>query len=254
MSVLKGLKDFKAEKQRLEDQAAERERPKIAYFNWKNNKNKEDKDVVYVRFLQEFDSGVEGFREDRGLPVMSVEHQAPGPVGYLYRANCTLESEGRCYACERNKEDRADMKATGRKESKGWGQRRNFYIWALVDYSDGAGPVPVVLSRSFGSSFVEDLITEVEEDDENRITNKMWKVTRSGSGTTTKWSLRLAKGVDLYDDTDVVVPALEETALRSISYEDQPAYYGKGSGEVAAEPAAPVQARKAPEESGELVW
>jgi hypothetical protein len=187
---------------------------------------------------------------------MSVEHQAPGPQGYLRRANCTLEAEGRCYACERHKEDRAEMKATGRKEAKGWGQKRNFYIWALVDYRDGEGVKPVILSRSFGSSFVEDLIAEVEEDEENRITNKMWKVTKSGTGTQTKWGLRLAKGVELYDDSEVEVPALEETALRAIPYEDQPSYYGAvytegdptGDGEEASKPVSPRQ------ETGELAW
>jgi hypothetical protein len=72
-----GLAGFKAEKARREAAAAERDRPKANYFNWKHNKGPE-KNTVYVRFLQEFDADIEGYREDRGLPVMQVEHQAPG--------------------------------------------------------------------------------------------------------------------------------------------------------------------------------
>ena len=108
----------------------------------------------------------------------------------------------------------------------GWGQKKNFYTWALVDYSDGEGPQPVVVSRSFGSPFVDDLIDFVQEDENNQITDKMFKVTKSGAKKETRWKLREAKGVDLYDDTDVELPDLEQSVLRFIPYEDQPAYYG----------------------------
>lgn len=221
-----GLAGFKAEKARREAAAAERDRPKAQYFNWKHNKA-EEKNTVYVRFLQEFDVDVEGYREDRGLPVMQVEHQAPGKEGYKRRANCTLESEGQCYACERHAADKQEANAEGRKQLKGWGQKSNFYTWALVDYQDGEGPQPVVMARSFGSSFVEDLIIEVESADGNKITDKMWKVTRTGSGKQTAWKLREAKGVELYDDTDVEVMDLRSSVLRAIPYDEQAGYYGQ---------------------------
>lgn len=225
--AITGLANFKAEKAKREAAAEERNRPKANYFNWKKNQNKEDKNVAYVRLLQEFDEGVETYRDDRGLPVMQVEHTAPGKQGYLRRANCTLESEGQCYACERHAEDRAEAKAEGRTKLKGWGQKSNFYIWALVDYKDGEGPQPVVISRSFGSSFLEDLIETVEEDEKNQITDKMFKITKSGVDLQTKWKLRQANGVQLYDDTDVEVLPLEESVLRFIPYEEQAAYYGQ---------------------------
>jgi len=259
MALLKGLAQFKAEKTRINEEREARDRPRANYFNWKNNKNKEDKNVVYVRFLQEFDTGVEGFREERGLPVMAVEHQAPGKQGYLRRANCTLEAEGQCYACERHTADRADAKAEGRKDLKGWGQKRNFYIWALVDYKDGEGAQPVVISRSFNSSFVDDLVQEVEDDDHNQITNKMWRITRSGTGKSTAWKLKEAKGMDLLDDTDVEVLDLDEAILRQIPYDEQAAYYGAvykdgdalDNDEDGDIPAAPKTEKV---ESGELQW
>lgn len=214
--TLAGLANFKAELKRREEAAAERDRPKAQYFNWKNNQNKDDKNVVYVRFLQEFDKDVPGYDESRGLPLMAVEHTAPGKEGFKRRASCTVESAEGCYACERHPEDR----------KKGWGQKSNFYIWALVDYKDGEGPVPVVVSRSFGSTFVEDLIDEVEKDSENRITDKMFKIVKKGSGKDTRWKLIHAQGVELYDDTDVELLDLETAVLRAIPYEEQPAYFG----------------------------
>jgi len=248
MSLVKGLAAFKATKAQIEADREARERPRANYFNWKNNKNKEDKNVVSVRFLQEFDTAIEGYREDRGLPVMAVEHQAPGAKGFMRRANCTLESEGQCYACERHREDR----------SLGWQQRRNFYIWALVDYSDGEGPQPVVIARTFGSSFVDDLILEVESDDENRITNKMWKVIKSGSGKSTTWKLREDKKADLYDDTDVDVIDLEEAVLRPIEYDKQAEYYGAvykdGDPVEDGDNEAPAPAKVEKTETGELQW
>jgi len=180
---------------------------------------------------------------------MAVEHQAPGAKGFMRRANCTLESEGQCYACDRHKEDR----------SLGWQQRKNFYIWALVDYKDGEGPQPVVIARTFGSSFVDDLIIEVEQDDENKITNKMWKIMKTGSGKGTTWKLREAKGVDLYDDTDVELIDLEEAVLRPIEYDKQAEYYGAvwKDGDPTdndSDDAAPATPKAEKKESGELEW
>jgi hypothetical protein len=216
-TVAKGLATFKAQKAKDQQEAEERNRPKANYFNWKHNRNKEDKNTVYGRFLQEFDDSVDTYREDRGLPIRVVEHTAPGKQGYLRRATCTAEDGGECYPCERHPEDR----------KLGWGQKKNFYTWFLVDYQDGEGPQPVVISRSFGSAFVDDLIEFVEEDENNRITDKMFKITRSGAGKETKWKLREAKGVELYDDTDVEVLPLEQAVLRDIPYSEQAEYYGQ---------------------------
>lgn len=252
-TMITGLAGLKAEKARRVAEAEARERPRANYFNWKFNKNKEDKNVVYMRFLQEFDKDIEGYSEERGLPLMVVEHQAPGVEGFKRRATCTAETEGQCYPCERHPEDK----------KLGWGQKSNFYIWALVDYNDGDGVKPVVISRSFGSSFVEDLIIEVESDDENRITNKMWKVTKSGAGKSTAWKLREDKKTPLLDDSDIELIDLKEAVLRSIPYDEQPAYFGAvykdgdPSGNDDDDESAPAPAKTVlPEKqaTGELEW
>lgn len=240
-----GLAQIKAEKAKREALAEERNRPKASYFNWKHNKGQEP-NTVYVRFLQEWDKDVPGFDESRGLPVMQVEHQAPGKEGYRRRANCTRE-EGQCYACERNVEA----------PRIGWAQKSNFYTWALVDYEDGEGPVPRVLSRSFGSSFVDDLIYEVENSEDNKITDKMYKITRTGSGKQTAWKLREAKGVELYDDTDVSLLDLKSSVLRDIPYEEQAAYYGavyKDGDPLDHDDDESVEEKPKRQASGELNW
>jgi hypothetical protein len=256
MPPLTGLAQFRAEKKRREEAAAERNKPKANYFNWKKNKDNEDPNTVYVRFLQEFDKDIDTFNPDRGLPIVQVEHTAPGKQGYLRRANCTKD-EGECYACERHAEDKADAAATGRKDLKGWGPKSNFYIWALVDYKDGDGPQPVVISRGFNSSFYDDLVEEVETDENNRITDKMFKITRSGSDFQTTWKLRPAKGVELYDDTDVEVLDLEDSVLRKIPYDEQPAYYGavyKDGDELDSRPSESEEAKPQRQATGEIKW
>lgn len=248
--TLAGLAQFKALKAQKKAEAEAREKPRANYFNWKHNKNKEDKDVVYVRFLQEFDTGIPTYNEEHGLPITAVEHQAPGPKGFMRRANCTIESEGECYACERHREDK----------SLGWQQRTNTYIWALVDYQDGEGPQPVVISRSFGSSFIDDLLLEVEEDPENQITDKMWKIQRTGTGKSTAWKLRKAPAnVELYDDSTVEVADIKESVLRAIPYDQQAEYYGavwSDGDPVDRDDDAPAESKPAGKknESGELEW
>jgi len=262
MAISRGIAAFKSTKAQIKAEQEARERPRAEYFNWKNNKSKDDKDVVFVRFLQEFDEGVEGYDPNYGLPLSAVEHQAPGKEGFKRRASCTAD-EGACFACERHADDRLNAPVVdGKKKLKGWGQKRNFYIWALVDYKDGEGVKPVVISRSFNSSFVDDLIQEVEDDDNNQITNKMWRITRSGTGTSTAWKLKEAKGIDLYDAIDVEVIDLEEAVLRKISYEEQPGYYGAvyqdgdalDDDTVVATVETGNQITGAKTESGELQW
>lgn len=201
---LEAIRKMQAE-QKAKQEA--RERPKAEWFKWPKGVS-----TATVLFLQELDEGATGFNADRGLGFIQVEHQAPGPEGYKRRANCTLEKEGECYACERHALD----------YKEGWRQRTNLYINALVDFGNGDGPQVVVIQRNANSSFVQALIEEAVE--ENTITHVNYKVTKVGEGTTTQWLLKALK--DRFDDDKVEVFDLKETAIRAIPYEKQSEYYG----------------------------
>jgi hypothetical protein len=208
---IRGLAAIKANQQAQQEAAEARNRPKAEWFKWPKGVT-----TATVRFLQELDPAAENYREDRNIGFIQVEHQAPGPDGYKRRANCTAESEGQCYACERH--------AMRIEEDKGgWRQRQNLYINALVDYGQGEGPKVVVIQRNANSSFVQALIEEAV--DEGSITNANFKVTKVGEGTTTQWLLKRLKG-DAFDDSAAEVFDLDETAVRAISYDKQPEYYG----------------------------
>jgi hypothetical protein len=204
---IRGLAAIK-EMQRKQKEAQEaRERPKAEWFKWPKGVT-----TATALFLQEMDEGAAGYKPERDLGFIQVEHQAPGPEGYKRRANCTHESEGECYACERHAQD----------YKEGWRQRSNLYINALVDFGQGEGPQVVVIQRNANSSFVQALIEEAVE--ENTITANNYKITKVGEGTTTQWLLKGLK--DRFDDSAVEVYNLKETAVRAIPYEKQAEYYG----------------------------
>ncbi len=212
---LAALRKYQQEQKEKQEAA---NRPKADWFKWPGKVSQAE-----VLFLQELDPAATGYREDRGIGFIQVEHQAPGPDGYKRRANCTIESEGECYACERHSQD----------YKEGWRQRTNLYINALVRFEGEDKPKPVIISRNANSSFVAALIEEAVE--ENTITAVNYKITKVGEGTTTQWLLRASK--NRFDDSEVEVFPLKETAIREVAYDKQPDYYGavySGPAETAA--------------------
>jgi hypothetical protein len=208
-NVKRGLAAIKAHQEEEKAKQAARERPKATWFKWPNDVTT----VATVRFLQEMDESASGYREDRDLGVIAVEHQAPGPDGFKRRALCTAESEGDCYACERHALD----------YTEGWRQRKNFYINALVSFN-GEAPEVMVISRNGNSAFVEQVVAEAI--DENTITDKNFRITKVGTCTSTNWILKALPKDEPFDDSNVEVFNLNETALRDIEYAKQAEYYG----------------------------
>lgn len=205
--AIKGLAAIRKHQEEQKAKAEAANRPKAEWFKWPKGVT-----VATALFLQELDEEAANYNADRGVGFIQVEHQAPGPDGYKRRANCTIESEGECYACERHSQD----------YKEGWRQRQNLYINALVDFGQGEGPKPVVIQRNANSSFVQALIEEAVE--EGTITGTNYRITKVGEGTTTQWLLKALK--DRFNDENVEVFDLDETAVRKVPYEKQADYYG----------------------------
>lgn len=196
-----------------EEQEAKREaanRPKAEWFSWPKGVS-----TATVAFLQELDADASGYDESRGLAIIAVEHQAPGPDGFKRRGLCTRESHNDCFPCDRHA-------ARIEEDKGGWRQRTNLYINALVDFGNGEKKV-LVISRNFNASFTQALIEEAI--DEGSITDNNFKITKTGEGTTTQWLLKRLKGAP-FDSSNVEVFDLHETAVRKIEPEAQPEYYG----------------------------
>jgi hypothetical protein len=213
LDALKELQQYKEDQKR---KAAERERPKADWFMWTANGEKGGKkiDTVMGRFLNDWNTESE-LGAKNGAPILKVEHTAPGDQGYKRRALCTKELEGECYPCERHA---LRIEA----DKGGWKQRTNFYINALVEFPEGAKKV-VIMSRNANASFVDDLITELE--DEKDISGANYRIKVTGEKTTTKWGLK-RQSSEPFDVSAVEAYDLEELAVRHVPYAEQAEYFG----------------------------
>ncbi|QJD50826.1 single strand DNA binding protein [Streptomyces phage Bmoc] len=207
MGTLKGLAAIRAYTEKQAQAAKEREdrlnAPKVEYLNLSDGQS------VRVRFLQEMDPESENYDKTRGTGTLAVEHVVfVKSLRRMYRATCTIEDEGRCYGCER-----------ARAGDKEFAQKRNYYINALVDFMDGEAPKTMIVSRGMGSTFFAQLFEEAEE---GTITESNYKITRKGSGTDTKWLLKVLPKDEPLDDSEAVVHDIDDEKngiIRSFPYE-----------------------------------
>lgn len=218
MAELNGLAAIRAYKKKMKEEAEERE----ARQNGEKVKPRylklDDGQSVKVMFLQEMDTESKNYDPKRGIGMGAIEHT--GLDGnFKYRGLCTIDDK-KCWPCEmRAKAKKGDPEAK-------YTQRKNYYINALVDFGDGSEPETWVLSRGLNSSFVADMIEEVDETE--TIMGKTFKVTRRGSNTDTTWSLRELRNDTTFESVDVDaahVFDIEKEVLKSVPYETD--YVGK---------------------------
>lgn len=194
MSVVRGLK---AIKQKSENNK------KTPFFKIG------DGEAVRVRFLQELDDEHDNFNEDAGLGFLAIEHRHP--KDFRKRAACTMDDEGRCWACEQVTID------------KGWRQKRSLYVNVLVIRKDGSSEV-AVMNQGFGPKSIAPQLVENAEV-YNSITNREWRIKRSGTGLDTGYALTpLDKDDETYDVSQHELVDLEKL-LRTLPYNEQAAFY-----------------------------
>lgn len=229
-SVNSGLSAFKKLKEEAKAREDARNRPKAEWLTSIFGEKKKFPDQITARFLQELDESSAGYNADNGLGLLAVEHTAPGPQGFLKRCLCTGIEDGEpCYACNEY-----------RKDFKTWPKaKQNFYINVAVEV-DGETKV-FVLSRNANSPFVEQLYQEAI--DEGSITDANYRIQRTGTGTQTNWLLKRLKG-DPLDVAGLTTYDLNETVIRSVPFESQPAFFGtvevESEGDEAVKTSAPA--------------
>lgn len=230
------LADLKRRKQEIKEREEARNRPKAQWLTSVFGKSESAGgigDVARVVFRQELDEAAPGYDAERGKGRVVVEHHGPGKDGFLKRCSCTLEDEGQCYACERHAQN----------WEEGWRQRTNFYINVAAEVNGEWKPF--VLTRNFNSSFVDQLMQEAE--DEGTITDKVFRITKSGSKTTTAWTPKRLKD-DAPDVSELEFFDIDETVLRKIPYEKQPEWFGVASSAPREESPALVGATSSDDE------
>jgi len=212
MGIVKGLKAIQAhidaEEARFSGGGSTSDAPKTVWFKLK------DKQAVKVLFLQEMDADSKNYSLKNDLGFVATEHVSP--EDFKIKAVCTAD-EGGCYGCEMH--DKMGWKA-------GWKQKSRLYINVLVD--DGINPPFVaVLSQGNGPKSVTPLLLEYAGL-AGTITDKWYRIKRDGSGQTdTSYMLMPLsehdKNVEDYELFDL------EKVVRQVPYEEQEAFYNRGS-------------------------
>ena len=202
MSIIKGLKNIEAV---LDKPKTTGTGSKVRWLKL------DDGQSVKIRFVNEIDEDSKFYNEDRGLAIVVSEHT--NPKDYKRRAVCTLEDEGRCFACEMH---RKDMKA-------GWRPRLRFYTNVVVN-DDIEDPYVAVWGMGVAKSATFNTIREYAMDAEG-ITNMTWRLKRNGMGTETSYTLIPGQSDSEDHDWSNTEPFDLESATRQVTYADQEGFY-----------------------------
>jgi hypothetical protein len=198
-------------------------RPKVEWFSLKNGETK------YIRFLQEFDTDARNYDSTLGTALFLVEHVSPEE--WSRKALCSMEDEGRCFACEMDKQepyqllDEVDGNGNKKKRWHPWGQKSNFYVYVV----DNKGDVKV-MSRTTDGKLFDSLVEEIEENDDS-LTDLTFKISK-GSANQNPWEVRKTtkEHFDLPDIPELV--DLSSAVGLKVAYAEQRNFYLPGSKEA----------------------
>lgn len=213
---LSGIKEYYAEQERRKEAA------QAAKATWFKLAPGESANVV---FLQELDESAPGYRSDRGLGFLAVEHT--NPEDWHKRALCTAGDGEPCFGCEMNQRgwesNNGKDKDDPTRYKGGWKARRKLYVNVLV-MKAGEEPFVAILSQGDSAKMITGSLLEVAVED-GSITNQVFKIGRKGEGFDTSYSL-LPRPKETVPDTNEYDVYDLSKAVRSVEYEDQPSHYG----------------------------
>jgi hypothetical protein len=243
-----GLADYKKRKAEEEARREEAGKPKVNRFTLKK-----DGDSAVVRFAQELDPDASGYDDGLGIGFIQLEHDARGvdnKKGWLNRANCSIESQGACWPCE--KANDYDVEWDSR---KGWKQKEKFYINLIageareekvqvgknersrfyttdVDRKTGDGVVTLLEQSPHNGVYnaLVDYFLE-EEVSEGTILNKYFKITRKGNEfNDTSYGITVLKEIpeDAKPLSEFELYNVEDDILTEVPYAQQESFYHKG--------------------------
>lgn len=267
-SVVEGLAAYKArkaaEEERREAAQAKRDAGRISRFSLA-----QDGDSVVFRFAQEIDHDAHGYDADRGIGFVNIEHNHPDPInGWKNRGNCSTDSQGACYPCERVQDYSVEWN-----DRKGWKQKEKFYINVIagpqeevtvklksgkkqdrklnasVDEKTGDGEVFLLEQGTYNGIWNSLVVAAVEDE---TIVDTLWRIDRKGSEfNDTSYTLtRLHKKPTdkMKDLSEFELINIKEVVLKEVPYAQQEAYYhrnidgGDGVAVDEAKETAPVTA------------
>lgn len=221
MGIYEGIKQIRGYQ---EEQAARKAAAEEGKINWIKIANNE---TVKVWFLQEIDRDADNYIKGTPIGIMATEHT--NPDNWQRKAVCTAE-EGACLGCEKHRED---WKA-------GWRQKSRLYINVLVERQNGDREVAVMSQANGTKSVIAPLLLEYAVD-ENTVTDRWWKIYRSGERAETSYLPRPgqpSKDVNVADYQDKIFDLRK--AIREVPYEEQFDFYFSGPTEAQREEIPPA--------------
>lgn len=230
--MLKGLKGLREYQEAKEASTGRTERESVEYVKWPKPKKPGAPVTITGRFLNELDDESPSFREEAGLAHIVLEHVGPGPKGYQRRAECTVD-EGECYPDEQIKAfyksiEGSDDKDAWKKNPWRKASARAYLNFAYED-EDGNEQVGVYATPVEGQNIFQTLLQYA---DTGSITDKVFKITRSGEGTkTTYTAIVVPNEVPDKDVTDYTLQDLDNAHLK-LPYRDQKRFYESAPGWV----------------------
>lgn len=205
------------------EQDERQDRPKVEWFSLAK------KNPIRVKFLQELHEDAPNYDSSRGSALFLVEHVSPH--NFRRRAECTFDTEGRCYACEMDKtqpfltEKDKDGNPVLDKEGKAvrrnhpWGQKNNMYVWVMTEDEKAQ-----VLSRPAPGNFFDQLYVFAEEENEGSITDVTFRISK-GTAKSDKWELRDTKNGFEVNEIPELVNLADAVSIK-VPYEKQQEFYG----------------------------
>jgi hypothetical protein len=267
--MVQGLAEYRKRKEEEEARREEAKKPKFNRFALQK-----DGDSVVVRFAQEIDFSAKNYDESRGIGFVNVEHKCGDDPknGWKNRANCSDESQGACFPCEKVKDYDVDWN-----QRKGWKQQEKFYINLIagapreevetvngqekkryfttdIDKKTGDGEV-YLLEQSTHNGIYDDLANYFLEEELSgaTITDKFFKITRKGNlYNNTEYSVLALKEIPkgAKDLSEFELVNITEDALKEVPYAQQEAFYFRGVSARAEETPAESQEDRQPVGAG----
>lgn len=209
MGIYEGLDKINKYKEDLEARRKAAEEGKV---NWLKI---DDGEAVKIWFLQELDKGAEGYHEENGLGFIATEHVKPGKENFQIKALCSMDDEEQCLGCEKHRED---WKA-------GWRAKSRLYINVLVERKDGTREVAVMSQANGTKSVIAPMVLDYAVEN-NTITDRWWKITRTGKKEETSYSPFVYGPSDDIDVTEYADKIQDlKKCVREVPYEEQFDFY-----------------------------
>lgn len=229
MGILQGLKQIQKHQAETEArrQAAADGGTKATWFGLKDGQS------AKVRPLQELDADAKNYSTKNGLGFLAVEHS--NPKLFKNKALCSLSDEGRCVGCEKHEMLRGSDGYTG-----GWKQKTRLYLNVLVDNGVDE-PYVAILSQGDSAKSVTPTLVEYATET-NSITNRWFKIKRTGSGMSdTSYTIMALDTDDSVNPEDYELYDLNNY-VRTVPYEEQEAHFNWTPDQQRQEPRAEVSA------------